>query len=56
LVLSSALQSMVFGVPTRDPITLTVVSALLIAVTAAAGYMPARRATAIDPVIAMRGD
>jgi len=54
LALSSVLRTLVFGVPTRDPATLAVVSAVLMAVTAVAGYLPARRATRIDPVTAMR--
>ncbi len=54
LALSSVLQTLVFGVPTRDPATLAVVSVVLMGVTAVAGYLPARRATAIDPVTALR--
>jgi predicted permease len=54
LALSSVLQTLVFGVPTRDPATLAVVSVVLMGVTAVAGYLPARRATRIDPVTAMR--
>ncbi len=56
LLLSSVLQSLVFGVPTRDPLTLAVVTLLLLLVTAVAGYLPARRATVIDPVTAMRAE
>jgi putative ABC transport system permease protein len=54
LALSSMLQSLLFGVAPRDPATLAAVSMLLIVVTALAGYVPARRATRIDPVRALR--
>ena len=54
--LSTLLQSLLYGVPPRDPATLAAASALMVAVTLAAGYLPARRATRIDPVKAMRVD
>jgi putative ABC transport system permease protein len=54
LALSSVLQSLLYGVPRRDPATLAIVSLMLIAVTTVAGYLPARRATRIDPVRALR--
>lgn len=54
LALSSVLQTLLFGVPPRDPATLAVVSVLLIGVTALAAYLPGRRATRIDPVRALR--
>jgi ABC-type antimicrobial peptide transport system permease subunit len=54
LTLSTLLQSLLYGVPPRDPATLATASALMVAVTVVAGYLPARRATRIDPVKAMR--
>jgi putative ABC transport system permease protein len=56
LALSSVLETLLYGVAPRDPATLAAVSALLIAVTALAGYLPARRATNIDPIAALRID
>ena len=56
LALSSVLQTLLYGVPARDPVTLSVVALSLLAVTALAGYLPARRATRIDPVRALRID
>ncbi|MGH9348092.1 MAG: FtsX-like permease family protein [Vicinamibacterales bacterium] len=56
LALASVLQSLVYGVTPRDPITLIVVSVVLLCVTLAAGFFPARRATRIDPVAALRAD
>jgi putative ABC transport system permease protein len=56
LVLSSVLETLLYDVAPRDPATLAIVSAVLIAVTALAGYFPARRATRIDPMNALRID
>ena len=54
LALSSLLETLVYGVAPRDAGTLAIVSLVLIATTALAGYLPARRATRIDPVSALR--
>jgi ABC-type lipoprotein release transport system permease subunit len=40
--------------PARDPLTFAAVALLLLTSGAAAIYVPARRATAIDPVVALR--
>jgi putative ABC transport system permease protein len=56
LGLASLLQSLLYGVPPRDPMTLAAVSLLLLAVTATAAYLPARRATRIDPAVTLRGE
>jgi len=54
--LSDALGSLLFGVTSGDPVTYVGVGALLIAVAAVAGYIPAWRASRIDPMAALRGD
>ena len=48
------LGSLIFGVGARDPWTISAVSTLLLAVAAAACWIPARRASRIDPAGALR--
>ena len=52
--LTRLLSSLLFGVKTTDPMAFGVVVATLAAVAGIATYIPARRATRIDPVIALR--
>jgi ABC-type antimicrobial peptide transport system permease subunit len=54
LAASRLIASTLFGVSSHDVATLTAVSLLLVAVALLAGYLPARRASAIDPIIALR--
>lgn len=55
-VATRALASMLYGVEPNDPLTVGVVLALLAAVAGLACYLPARRATAVDPASALRAD
>jgi predicted permease len=55
-VLSSALCSLLFGVTSGDPVTFAGTGTLLVAVAAVAGYIPAWRASRIDPMVALRAD
>ena len=50
------LQGLVFGVTPTDPVVLGTVSLLLVIVSLAASYVPARRAASVNPVTALRGD
>ena len=51
-----ALSSLLFGVEAMDPITLGGVAALLAVTAFAACYIPARRATRLDPVASLRSE
>ena len=53
-VAARLLQNMVFGISTHDPLTFCSVAGILGAVTIGASYIPARRATRIDPLEALR--
>jgi putative ABC transport system permease protein len=48
------LAGFLFGIPPIDPITFAGTIALFAAVTLAASYVPVRRATQIDPSLALR--
>lgn len=52
--LSGVMGQMLFGVEPHDPLTLSVVAAVLLAVTVLASYLPARRAARMNPMAALR--
>jgi putative ABC transport system permease protein len=45
---------MLYGIPPYDPATFSVAAALLVLMALAASYFPSRRATRVDPMIALR--
>jgi predicted permease len=54
LAVSRFMKSLLFQVSTADPLTYAGVSLLMLGVTVAACYIPARRASVVDPLVALR--
>jgi predicted permease len=54
LALTRYTQSMLFGIKAHDPVTLTATGLLLLTVTVLAGFLPAHRATRVEPIRALR--
>jgi putative ABC transport system permease protein len=55
-LLTQLMAKLLFGVTPDDPVTFGLVSIMLIAVAALASYLPGRRATHVDPVVALRAE
>ena len=54
--LTQFMASLLAGITPTDPTTFAAISALFIVVALLASYVPARRATRVDPIVALNGD
>jgi ABC-type antimicrobial peptide transport system permease subunit len=54
--LSNLMTGLLFGIEPADPPTIALAAALLLVVAVSAAWVPARRATAVDPMTALRGE
>jgi ABC-type antimicrobial peptide transport system permease subunit len=52
--LGRLVESQLYGLTARDPVTFAVATAVLVVSAALAGYVPAARATRVDPLVALR--
>jgi predicted permease len=55
-VATRVVESLLYGLPPRDPVALAVAGAILLLASALAGYLPARRAAGVDPIVALRAE
>jgi ABC-type antimicrobial peptide transport system permease subunit len=53
---SKLVESFLFGIKPNDPLSLTLAVLILLMAAILAGYMPARKASRIDPMIALRNE
>jgi ABC-type antimicrobial peptide transport system permease subunit len=56
IAVANLIASLLFGTKPTDPTTFVAMAVLLGAVAALAGYLPARRASRINPMVALRNE
>jgi ABC-type antimicrobial peptide transport system permease subunit len=54
--LAHSVSGLLFGVTSGDPLTFVAAALVLMTIAVLAGYLPARRASRIDPMICLRAD
>jgi predicted permease len=54
LAVTRLTKGMLFGLTANDPLTIALTTLVMIAIAAMAGYLPARRASQVDPMVALR--
>ena len=56
LVFAQALKSLIYQVSPADPVTFAAIGIAVVLIAILAGYIPARRATRADPMVALRAE
>jgi predicted permease len=56
LAIGRLLETLIFGLSRHDPLSLSLAAMLMFVAATVAGYFPARRATRVDPVVALRAE
>jgi ABC-type antimicrobial peptide transport system permease subunit len=54
LAATTGLRSLLFGITSRDPLTLIATCTIIMVTAILAAYLPARRASRVDPILALR--
>jgi ABC-type antimicrobial peptide transport system permease subunit len=55
-IASSKVSGLLFGLKATDPVTILAAATLLLLVSGIAAYLPARRASRVDPMVALRNE